>query len=387
MSIFSIILIILVFSVLILIHELGHFWASRRNGVKVEEFGMGYPPRIYGKKFGDTFYSINLIPFGGFVKILGEESENEEDEKKYADNPESFISKTPRQKIAILLAGVFMNLALAVALFYLFFAINGLKSFYIPMMFDYKFKFGEETTFNTVVFGTEKDSPADKAGIAAGETILKIDGEEIKDYVDLKKHLSGKAGQEVSVETMDITDHSYLERKTYKLTPVANVSQQTEGDGDSILGVYLGEAKSISYDKPLEKIFSGPLHAYNMLSYSVDALWKIIKISVVSKDIEPVSNSVTGPVGVFKVLSGVLKDGGDNTFLVLIDTVAIISLGFAFTNVLPIPALDGGRVAFKVYEGVTKRKVNPKFEANVHRIGMISLLFFSVLITFKDLRL
>ncbi len=401
MDILSIILIILVLSLLVLIHEFGHFIASRKNGVRVEEFGLGYPPRIFGKQIGETIYSLNLIPFGGFIRITGEDAEDGKNgkeikeinkdeyknEKNYVVDLKSFSSKTPWQKIAILSAGIIMNLLLAVFLYYVFFVANGFRSFYIPMVFDHKFRFGEETAYSTVVFDMENDSPAQKAGISAGQTILKVDGEDISDYMDLRKHLSGKTGKDVIVETIDITDHTYKDRKTYIVIPVTNVNQKTEEDGDSIIGVYLGEAVSISYNKPLDKILSGPFHAYNMLSYSTDALWKIIKMSIVSRDMEPVSSSVTGPVGIYKIMSSILKDGGNNTILVLLDTVAIISLGFAFTNILPIPALDGGKIAFKLYEVITKKKVNSNFEENVHKVGMLLLLVLSVLITIKDLKL
>ena len=387
MAIINILIIVIVLSVLVLIHEFGHFIASKKNGVKVEEFGLGYPPRIWGKRIGETLYSINAIPFGGFVKITGEEITNEEDEEEYMKNDQSFVSKTPWQKIVILSAGIFMNLMFAVLLFYLFFFINGFRSFYIPMIFDYKFRFGEEVKYNTVVFDIEKDSPADKAGITAGEAIVRIDGSNLNDYADLKKHLIGKVGKEVTVETMDIKDHTYDNFKSYKIIPIASTNQASGSSTDAILGVYLGDAVALSYNRPLEKVFSGPLHAYNMLAYSTNALGRIISLSIQSRNIEPVSSSVTGPVGVFKVISTILNGHDKKRFLVLIDTVAIISLGFGFTNILPIPALDGGRIAFKLYEWVTKRKVNAKFEDSVHRFGMIVLLILSVLIALKDLKL
>jgi regulator of sigma E protease len=387
MSIITVIFILIIMSALILIHEFGHFIASKRNGVKVEEFGIGFPPRLWGKQIGETLYSVNLLPFGGFVKIIGEGAENDEEEKEYLKDTRSFASKTSWQKIKILSAGIFMNLLLAISLFYVFFLFNNFRTFYIPMIFDYKFPFGREEIYKTVVFDMEDNSAAKQYGVSIGDVILKIDGVGINSVMDMRKALNGKAGKTVKIDVLDLRDKSYSNIRTLEIVPKTNVNPQSTDEGDSIIGVYLGDAASIVYDKPLEKILSGPLHSYNILSYSLMAFGKIIGFSVATRDITPVSSSMTGPVGVFNVIGSVFKSGGPKVILVLIDTIGIISLGFAFSNILPIPALDGGRIAFKVYEAVTRRKVSVNFESNVHKFGMIALLIFAALITFKDLRL
>ena len=384
MSFITIILVILIISFLVVIHELGHFWASKRNGVRVEEFGVGYPPRLFGKKFGETLYSVNLIPFGGFVKITGEEEDENNEGKPIEYDPHSFSNKTPWQKSQILLAGVFMNTLLSFVLFYIFFFINGFKSFYIPMIFDHKFKYGQEMTYGTVIFDMEEDSPANVAGIKPGEVILKVDGNEIKDVAGLRENLDGKAGEEVEIETMDISDPSGKKINKYSLSPVFS----EEGtDTNAIIGVYLGDAKAIYYRSTLEKILSGPMHTYNMLDYSVSSLKNIIGLSFQTKDIEPVASSMTGPVGLFNILAGIIQSKGTGKILNIINTVAIISLGFAFTNALPIPALDGGKVLFRVIEAVTKRDINPKIENKIHNIGMIGLILLVVAITFRDIKI
>lgn len=386
MNIITIIIVLLIISFLVVIHELGHYWVAKKNGVRVEEFGVGYPPKLFGKQFGETLYSINLIPFGGFVKITGEEEGDGEDQEKNKNDPNSFANKTPWQKSQILIAGVFMNLILSFVLFYIFFFATGFKSFYTPMIFDHHFKYGKELVYGAMVFDMEKDSPADKAGIKPGEVILKVDGNDINDVYGLRENLSGKAGQEVEIETLDISDASYQKKNKYMLIPDFHVPQ-SEDEGDSIIGVYLGDAKAISYERPLEKILSGPMHTYNMLDYSISSLGKIIGISVETQNIEPVASSVTGPVGLFNILGSIIQDSGGRKLLVLINTVAIISLGFAFTNLLPIPALDGGRVVFRIIEGITKKKVNPQLEAKVHSIGMAALLLLVALITFRDIKI
>jgi len=386
MSVLTIITILLIMSALILFHEFGHFLAAKKAGVKVEEFGLGYPPRLWGKQIGETIYSINWLPFGGFTKIVGEGAENEEEEKEYLSDPRSFASKTNGKKILILSAGIIMNLIMAVVLFYIFFVINNFKTFYIPMLFDYKFRFGREKVFNTVVFDTEKDSAAKEAGIQFGDVITKIDGVSINNIMEMRKALAGKAGKTVKVEILDLKDRTYSTYKIIDVVPKTNVSPKSSDEVDAQIGVYTGQAVSIVYDKPWEKILVGPLHSYNILAYSIIAFGKIIGLSVTTHDMEPISSSMAGPVGVFNIIGAVFKSGGPKIFLTLLDTLGIVSLGFAFSNILPIPALDGGRIAFKVYEVITRKKVNMKVEANVHKIGMIALLILSVLIAYNDLK-
>lgn len=255
----------------------------------------------------------------------------------------------------------------------------------MPMIFDYNFRFGREQIYSTMILDMEKGSPSEKAGMKLGDVVLSVDGQEIKNVYDLRNSLSGNAGNQVNIKTLDITDRSYTKENTYTVIPDFHVPQD-EREGDAIIGVYLGEAKAISYDTFLEKIFSGPLHSYNMLAYSVSSLGKIIGISVETRNIEPVSSSMTGPVGLFNILGGIFESVRSQKVLTLIDTVAIISLGFAFTNILPIPALDGGRVVFRLYEGITKRKVNPVLESKVHSLGMMVLLLLVALITLKDIK-
>ena len=224
MSLITVVIVLVIISILVVVHEFGHYCAAKRNGVRVEEFGVGYPPRIFGKKIGDTVYSINLIPFGGFVKITGED-EGEKSEKEEFD-PHSFSVKNPWQKSQILIAGVFMNLLLSFLLYYIFFFFTGFRSFYTPMIFDHHFKFGKELSYSTVIFDVEAESPADKAGIKPGEVILKIDGNDIKNVYDLRKALNGKAGIEVKVETININEALDRGKKEYVLVPDSYVPEK-----------------------------------------------------------------------------------------------------------------------------------------------------------------
>lgn len=380
----TLIIFIIILSVLVLIHELGHFIAAKINGVRVEEFGWGLPPRMLGKKFGETIYSINLLPFGGFVRLTGEElSEGEDDTSDLGRtgdlDPRSFASKKPGQRMTILTAGVFMNTLLAIGVFYLILFINGFKTFQIPMIFDYSFRFGHTEKIGTMVSGIQEDFPAEEAGLALGEAIIEVDGKTVSTVEQFKAYLAEKGAVPIKLTLLDLKDNTYSKTRTVEVTP--KIGEESK----PVIGVYLGETVSISYDTLGEKVFSGFLHAYNVLGYSYNTLKEMILLSFRTKDLAPVSDSVSGPVGIYNLVDNVLKYGGSRAWLTLLDYVGLMSLSLAVVNILPFPALDGGRMFFVMLEGVTRRKVNPKFEQTVHRFGMIFLLGFLILITIKDL--
>ena len=372
-------LFVLILSIVVLAHEFGHFFAAKKTGVRVEEFGLGLPPRIWGKKFGETLYSINLLPFGGFNKLTGEDLVEGEGEDAIKDDPHSFAVKSPLQRGIILIAGVFMNMALAVAIFYVILASNNFESFKLPLFFDYEFKFGQANIMGTVVSDIMQDSPAANSGVALGEALVSINGEDVNNTSDVRRVLESYYGESVEVKLIDLTDQT---KQTYRLL---NITPAFDDDGCPYLGVYLTEAVSLSYQKPLEKTFAGFLHAYNMLDYSIDALSEIFAFSIETKDISPVSQSVSGPVGIYNVVKVLVDQGGISVWKTILDYMALMSLSLAFINMLPLPALDGGRFLLVVIEGVFKKKLSPKVEARIHQIGMMFLLTLLVLITVKDL--
>jgi regulator of sigma E protease len=373
----AILIFILILSVLVLVHEFGHFAVAKKLGIKVEEFGLGIPPRILSKKIGETVYSLNLLPFGGFVKVEGEDPS--ESTASELSDPRSFASKTPGQRIAVLVAGVFMNLVLAVVLFYAIFLHSGFKTQYIPLIFDHKFAFGQANTLGTVVSGLMPDSPAERAGIELGEAILSIDGMKIANITELRDSLKGKLGQDVKVELMDVRNDVS--------GPVRFLTMQPTSDdkGNVILGVFITKAVSLNYTSPTEKAFAGFLHSYNVMDFSFASMKSLIGLSVTEKSIEPVSSSVAGPVGIYQLVASMLNYGGSNIFFQILDFVAIMSLSLAFINILPLPALDGGRIFFVVIEKMMGRPLSVKFEAALHRWGFAILLSLLALITIKDI--
>jgi regulator of sigma E protease len=375
----TLIVFFLILSLLVLIHEFGHFFTAKKFGIKVEEFGFGLPPRVFGKQRGETIYSINALPFGGFVKLLGEESpETEEGEAPETTqlDPRSFSAKQPWKRAIVLVAGVTMNVLLGVALYYVFFSFTGFKSLTLPLLTDYQFRFGEEERMQTVISGFSDDSKADDAGLRVGEAILEINGQPVYTFDSLKGVLADKPNQKVKVLVMDVID---LDK------PVRSVEMETVSNeqGEGILGTYLTEAVVLSYQGS-NKLFAGFMHSYNVMAYSTHTFKDLIKTAFVEKDVAPVSSSVSGPVGIFGVVGGIIDYGGKEALLGLIDLIALLSLSLAFLNIMPFPALDGGRLVFVIYEGITRKKVSPHLENSLHKWGMLVLLSLIVLVTIKD---
>ncbi|MFC1621820.1 RIP metalloprotease [Patescibacteria group bacterium] len=368
----SLLIFLLILSVLILVHELGHFAVAKKSGVLVEEFGLGIPPRLFSKKIGETTYSINALPFGGFVKLYGEDDENENTQ----NNPKSFLNKSTGWRACIIVAGVSMNLLLGLVLYTVFFFSTGNKSMTIPVFFDHKFKFGEPVYINTVITDFMEGSYGEGAGLRVGDIVLEIDNTPVYSVEDIRNTMSGKKEMEVSLLVRDSQDLRGEGSRVVNTTPVLN------SEGEARLGVYLSEAVNIVYPSTIS---AGPMHAYNMMAYTFNTFGEFIKISLDTKSIKPVSSGVAGPIGIYSIVDAILTYDRANAVLSLIDLTALMSLSLAFLNVLPLPALDGGRLLFIMIEKVTGKRVHQKFEAAVHRWGLVFFLSLLALITIKDI--
>lgn len=360
----TILVFILVLSILVLIHEFGHFIMARRAGITVEEFGIGLPPRIWGKKKGQTVYSVNVLPFGGFVKLVGEDPEDHR-----AHQTDSFYVKTIPQRVKVVVAGVAVNFILAVLIFYLTLAATGFE-FTLPLLDSHKFRFAAQHN-EVLVLATAGETPAKNFGIKPGDVILKADGQSISAIKQLQSIIaqtpdSGKVVVEVRGPDKQVHTY-YLEPK--------NV------DGRKIIGVSLGEAARVTYATLPEKILSGFAHSYNILDYSVRLTARFVKNSFATGNFEPLSESVSGPVGIAKMTGEAVSAGWVST----LQFVALLSLNLAFLNVLPIPALDGGRLFFLGIEAVMRRKVYPRIERAAHTVGFALLLGLILLVTWNDI--
>ncbi|MBU4023417.1 site-2 protease family protein [Patescibacteria group bacterium] len=361
----AIIVFLLIFSFLIISHELGHLIAAKKAGVEVEEFGIGYPPRIWGKKFKGTIYSINWIPFGGFVKIYGEDlGEDTVKDKK------SFYNKPPRVKAMILVSGVLVNILVAILLFYCFLGFNGFESFQ-SQLFDYEFPFGEQEN-HIVVSSISDQSPAQEVGLEPYDLILSLNGKEVDDANNFISLIKERQGEEVILSLENL--------KTKESREVIVIPRENPPENEGALGAGIAVVSRLSY-KGSGKIFSGITHTANLSHLSFSVLGYLIKTSVQEKDISYVSQSVAGPVGILAFTKLTMAGG----FWQIINLVAIISLALGIMNILPIPAADGGRLMFVLYEVVFNKQAPPKLERMINLIGFYLLLALLFLVTYKDI--
>ena len=349
-----------------MLHELGHFLAAKRAGIGVEEFGFGLPPRLWGKKIGETIYSINWLPFGGFVRLVGEDPT---DAKRQDKN--SFYVKSLGQRTLVVVAGVFANLVLAVLIFYIVIFALGFKVS-LPLLVEHKFKFVNETR-QVLVSDVTGGSVAELAGLRIGDSIVEADNQNIAETADLQKVVRASEGKEISLVLENPVNNK---TRSVKVVPVYSEELKVPA-----LGVGLGELVVLNYETFSQKIFSGFIHSYNTIDYSLRVFGALIGFAVREGDITPVSEGVSGPVGIAAITSQAVALGP----ISVLQLVGLLSLNLAFINILPIPALDGGRFFFILIEVITRKRVYPAVEKWVHSIGFALLIALTILITYNDI--
>lgn len=349
-----------------MLHELGHFLMAKRAGIGVEEFGFGLPPRAWGKKIRGTIYSINWLPFGGFVRLVGEDPTD-----KKRDQKNSYYVKSLGQRSLVVIAGVIMNFVLAVVIFYVVLVLLGFKVS-LPLYVEHKFRFVNQTS-QVLVADVNSGGAADKAGIKPGDSIIVADGETISTVDDLQRVVRGRENRDI-----ELIVENPVNNKTRAVSVMPVFSQAIEAPA---IGVGLGELAVLNYDTVGQKIFSGFSHSYNTVVYSGKVFGQLIGYAVREKDITPVQEGVSGPVGIAQITDQAIKLGP----LSVLQLVGLLSLNLAVINVLPLPALDGGRFFFIIIEAITRRKVYPNLEKWIHQIGFAILLGLIVLVTYNDI--
>ncbi|MFH1536602.1 MAG: RIP metalloprotease RseP [Patescibacteria group bacterium] len=413
----TLIIFIIVLGVLVFVHEMGHFVSARIFGIGVEEFGFGFPPKIAGYKKGETLYSLNLIPLGGFVKIKGENGrfpfteviadyqnridnkskledkqlkkevlylsrifpefnesklENKSDKEQYQElisflesqkenkQEDAFFNKKIWQRFIVLFAGVFMNILFCAFLLSFGYMIG------LPGSIEDAPKNATIDSPVLSVLQIEEGAPAFDAGIEAGDTILKIDNQELTSVQQLRDYNTNKENQEIIL----LIDQ-YGIQKEVKITPKILAS------GNVGIGAYLTETGTITL--PWYQAFITGFKQTGIIIYLIfQALFNIIKDAVTSGE---VAETVSGPVGIAVLAGRAAKLG----FVYILQFTALISLNLAIFNLLPIPALDGGRIIFLLIEKIRRKPVNQKIENIVHTIGFASLIGLLMLVTFRDI--
>jgi len=381
--IFSIIVFLILLSVLVLIHELGHFLTAKKFGIKVEEFGFGFPPKALSIKRGETVYSINWLPIGGFVKLYGEDDAGggsvqiKSAEEKDYDLKRAFFARPALQRFIVIFAGVVMNFFLAALIFYTYFFITGFKA-EIPLIGDYHFFGVKQEVLANVVGFVEKGSPADIAGMRPPIKITKVAGKTPTPSENVIQMINQYKGQKIIIEGENLATYKTV---TYVLTPRVNPPK-----GQGPIGIGLDENAELTYDTPLQKIFSGFVHPVNLMAYNLYAIKQVIEVSFATHNAGLATEGFSGPVGIFRILSDLLSIPNLKEKLSqVLNLAGLLSISLAFFNVLPIPALDGGRLFFILIELVTRRKVPAKYETAAHAVGLAVLLCLILVVTFFDI--
>ncbi len=350
----TILIFIIILAILVFVHELGHFATAKRFGMRVEEFGFGFPPRA--KKLFEkngTLYTLNWLPLGGFVKIKGESGD-------YRNEQDSFASKKAWQRLVVLVAGVTMNIVLAWALFTVGYSIG------LPQVVDNaNEKFIRDKSIQIIAL--EPDSPAIQADLQVGDKIISIDNNHYEDITEIQNYINSKNNQAVN---LNIARGGNSFEKT--ITPTTNTAGER-----AVMGVALVKTGIISYPW-YQALWEG-------LKTTIFTTWQIIlAFGGMLKSLfitGSLGADIAGPVGI-AVLTGQVVNLG---FIYILQFAALLSINLAIINILPIPALDGGRVLFLAIEKIIRRPVNQKIEAIVHNIGFLLLMLLVVIVTFKDI--
>lgn len=355
----TVIIFIIILAVLILAHELGHFWAARKAGVRVDEFGFGFPPRLFKWKGKNTTYTINLIPIGGFVKIHGEQGEGKED-------ADSFASKGAVRRALILVAGVAMNFILAMALLAMGNMIGSPTS-----LEDANLSGGIIKNQKVQVIDVAKDSPAAEIGLMTGDEIKNLEsgGKNIKPMKseDVSNFVLGNVSREISLDIQrgkDILELKFMPR-------------QNPPEGEGPLGISMADTAIVSYPW-WKSIYKGIADTINLTVLIIVALGEIIYRAFAG---QPVGEVLTGPVGIYNITSQAAGMG----LVYVLQLTALLSINLGLVNVLPFPALDGGRLLFLAIEKIKGAPVNQKLENLIHAIGFAILIILMLIITWKDL--
>jgi regulator of sigma E protease len=346
----TILSLLIILSILVFVHELGHFVVAKRSGIKVEEFGWGYPPRVV--KFWEhngTIYSINAIPFGGFVRMPGEDDPSV---------PGGFASAPKLTRLSVLFAGPFMNFVLAAVLF----------------AFSFMIGMPRPSAETVTIVGVGPNSPAAEVGLQAGDVVLEMDGEPVTLLTDFIDRTQASQGQEVML-SID-RDGELL---SFTLVPRANPPP-----GEGAMGVAINgspTAWDVKHLPPGQAILRGVEQTTQIVLLTVSAPVLLLRGSISPEAARPV-----GPVGIARMTGDAATQAVNNGWwFPIIQLTAFISAALGITNLLPIPALDGGRILFILIEAVRGKRIDPQKEGMIHLVGMALILALMFLVTIQDI--
>jgi regulator of sigma E protease len=338
----NLLIFLIVIGTLMLGHELGHFLAARARKVQVDEFGLGFPPRVATLfTAGGTRFTLNAIPLGGFVRPKGEDDPSV---------PEGLAGSSKATRALVLLAGPSANVLLAF------------------LAFAAAFKFAAPDANRTTITAVAASSPAEAAGLQPGDWLVAVDDLPVTTYATLNEAVTERLGKSVHLEVMRDGQSVFVD-----LVPRA---EPPEGQGP--IGIVTGNPR-------LQTTWGESMvYGAQSIAYQVDALIHL-PAQLIRQEIQPEQARLSGLKGMYDMLSwaGEIDRSADRPFLTL-NLVGVISLGLALANLLPIPALDGGRLLFVLYEAVFRRRISPRYEGLAHAIGFAFLLAVMVYVNLQD---
>lgn len=389
------VLIVPILGFLIFIHELGHFVTAKRFGITVHEFGFGFPPRLFGIKYGETTYTVNWIPLGGFVRMEGEDGKSSDAELDPSTDPRNFANKSVLKRAIVLSAGSVMNLITPLVIFTILFMLP------------------QDTLVGSVVVsGVAPASPAQEAGLRPGDTVLAVDGRNVDSAQELIQRIMAKLGAttELTVRRGAIiaglgSSPEFAAVETLTMVPRLNPPELevVEEVSDPTREVTLRDARRYNAELLIgDTMTQGPTGimigtANARIVKESHPLWEAVPMSFSKmKDIVIISKNgisrwiaggpdpgLSGPIGIAKVTGEVAEAGISPVF----ELMALISLSLGIFNMLPIPALDGGRFLFVMIEWVRRgKRISPEREGLVHLVGFVVLIGFIVLISISDVQ-
>jgi regulator of sigma E protease len=338
----TIIAFLLVLSLLVLVHELGHFTVAKLTGIRVEEFGLGYPPRLLTvARRGGTEYTINIIPFGGFVRMLGEEDPS---------HPDSFAAKSKLTRAGALLAGPLMNVVLA---FLLLIGV-GLIGFDIPVG-------------SVAIIEVAPGSPAAEANLQEGDTILSIDGLTVRNTYELSRYTRERLGEEVTLSV----------KRGERALSISLAPREEPPVGEGPMGVMIQTVDIAGTDKLRYSLWE----AIPMAARTTGDVFLAIFSGVASMIQGVIAPDVRGPVGIAAATGEIAKSG----LVALTQFTAFLSIQLAIFNLIPFPALDGGRLAFIALEALRGgKRVAPEKEGLFHLVGLVILIGLMLIVSYND---
>lgn len=371
-AILTIIITLLIITILVFVHELGHFLAAKFFKVDVQEFAIGFGKRIFSKKYRGTLYSIRLLPLGGFVNLEGE---------RESQSPNGFRNIRAFKKIIILFAGVFFNLIFAFIVF-TFFTISNDHKFSIPALTDFSFQNTEQVTKAYPLLISEVDPVGNSMNqLFKDEIIVGVNDIRFNSYKEFQNILKENQEKKVNFEFIDLS--------TYKTNTREISLGKADLESGAILGVKLielnrnsqGIAYPVYFIKYENSILSGFFLTRDLTLFIPASLFSLVTTSVSSGNFNELGNSVGGPLQIINQSNDIVQTGVLDPF---IPFAGLLSISLAVFNILPFPALDGGQIVVVLVEKLRRKKISDELLEKINFGGFVFLIIFALLVTFKD---